>query len=72
MSFNDQTRDIKETLGRGSNDNANVFEVHMSTPPCTFDINLRICVLNPHKLHVRQSQIVTNQKTPTSQYVILS
>ena len=39
-----------------------------STPSNTIDTNLRSCVLNRHKL--RQSQIVTNQESLPSQFVI--
>ena len=60
MSYNEQTQNINETLERGSNDNADVFEVLMDISPCT----LRSCVLTPHKF--RLSQIATNpENLPT-------
>ena len=39
-------------------------------PPCSFDNNLKSCVLNPHEL--QQPQIASNQEILTSQFAILS
>ena len=47
----EQTQNVNET-------NTDVFEVLLGIPPCNLGINLRSCVLTPHKLY--QSQIVTN------------
>ena len=68
ICYNVHKRCTTETFFNGSDVYLNVFSVLRSTPSNTIDTNLRSCVLNRHKL--RQSQIVTNQESLPSQFVI--
>ena len=50
MNYYDQKQNTKESLGKGSSDNVNMFYVLKGISPWTVVINLRSCGLKPHKL----------------------
>ena len=50
MNYYDQKQNTKESLGKGSSDNVNMFYELKGISPWTVVINLKSCGLKPHKL----------------------